>query len=708
MFYVARSEIDTIEAGLRGASHSLSIALDREFQSSIGSLNALASSQFLDSGNFREFYALCEQARAIQPAWDTIVLHEPSGKPILDLVVPFGAPLPSVLEKESFETILQTKKAAVLEMVKAPSGGWVFGIGVPVVRGGEVKYVLSALLQPTWPARIMEEQRLPSSWAGVIYDQRGHVVARTHSADSLIRRETSILKGVVPGATDGLIHGYNHEGVYSYSYFHRSAFSGWYVVVNVADVFLDSPIRRPLIVVIGAGLIALLFGIVFAFSISKRISDSVRSIKNLAQAIGLGKKINDVEKCPISELNTITDALQDASNLLQESAAKQRQAEADLRDANNRLEQRVSERTAALFEEIRKKERAEESLRSQALLLQHTHDAIIVRDFKNGKIQFWNNGAAEMYGWKEEEVMGKDIHELLQSRFPEPYKDIEDKVARYGRWEGEVVQMRKDQTELILGSRWSLRRDGDGLPAEVLELNSDITSRKYAEQKVQENEWLASLGTASAMFAHEIGNPLDGISSSLQLLEVELNRNPEVDIRVQKIVEILTEEIQRLGLLVNEFRAVARPQVINSKPSSLVGLINEVLVPQIAVCANAGITVKREFNELPPVLLDGDKMKQVILNLCKNAIEAMPQGGVLTLRTFQSQELVVLEISDTGVGIPQGMDVFQLFTTTKRNGSGLGLPVVRQIIAAHNGHIEYASEFGRGTTFKIYLRGCFS
>jgi hypothetical protein len=96
----------------------------------------------------------------------------------------------------------------------------------------------------------------------------------------------------------------------------------------------------------------------------------------------------------------------------------------------------------------------------------------------------------------------------------------------------------------------------------------------------------------------------------------------------------------------------------------------------------------------------------VILNLCKSAIEAMPDGGILTLRTHQEKDTAVLEISDTGVGIPPGLDVFQLFKTTKPNGSGLGLPVVRQIVAAHRGSVEYTSAPDQGTTFRVCLRVC--
>jgi len=243
----------------------------------------------------------------------------------------------------------------------------------------------------------------------------------------------------------------------------------------------------------------------------------------------------------------------------------------------------------------------------------------------------------------------------------------------------------------------------EGRPVEILELTSDITGRKYAEQRAQQNEWLAGVGTMMAIFAHEIGNPLHAISTSLDLVERQLGKL-QLDSRIKKTLELSTHEIQRVSTLLTEFRALAKPQRANLKPANLVDLIRDALVPQIAVCRKSGIMVKQELAELPPIWLDEDKMKQVIVNLCKNAIEAMPDGGMLTVATRQAEDLVIIEIGDTGAGIPEGVDVFQLFTTTKPNGSGLGLPLVRQIINAHRGSIQYTSEPGQGTTFRICLR----
>ena len=102
-------------------------------------------------------------------------------------------------------------------------------------------------------------------------------------------------------------------------------------------------------------------------------------------------------------------------------------------------------------------------------------------------------------------------------------------------------------------------------------------------------------------------------------------------------------------------------------------------------------------------MLDRDKIKQAILNLCQNAVEAMPDGGTLTLRTPRAKDRAVIEVQDTGTGIAKDLDIFKAFTTTKKEGMGLGLSIVRQIVSAHSGTIDYVSEIGKGTTFRIAL-----
>jgi signal transduction histidine kinase len=106
---------------------------------------------------------------------------------------------------------------------------------------------------------------------------------------------------------------------------------------------------------------------------------------------------------------------------------------------------------------------------------------------------------------------------------------------------------------------------------------------------------------------------------------------------------------------------------------------------------------------VPLIAVDREKIKQVILNLCKNAVEAMPKGGTLKCKAYQKADRVILEVADTGTGIPEGLDVFQLFKTTKPYGTGLGLPIVEQIISEHRGTVDYVTEFGKGTAFIVSL-----
>lgn len=133
-------------------------------------------------------------------------------------------------------------------------------------------------------------------------------------------------------------------------------------------------------------------------------------------------------------------------------------------------------------------------------------------------------------------------------------------------------------------------------------------------------------------------------------------------------------------------------------------IFDEVLAPTIKYYNQRGIKVELEFDQdLPLIAVDPEKIKQVILNLCKNAVEAMPDGGILTCKGYQKSNRVILEVVDTGIGIPEDSEVFQLFNTSKPEGTGLGLPIVEQIVSEHRGIVDYISEAGKGTAFIVSL-----
>jgi signal transduction histidine kinase len=227
---------------------------------------------------------------------------------------------------------------------------------------------------------------------------------------------------------------------------------------------------------------------------------------------------------------------------------------------------------------------------------------------------------------------------------------------------------------------------------------------KRPGNRAQESERLALLGISAAAFAHEVANPLSAIFGNLQFVKIGLERKQVSDRVLITAVAGVMREVDRLCVLLDEFRALALPQNLDLQSTDIKKVVEEVLAIQMRVYAAAACSVRLEFeNDLPPVMAHADKVKQVVLNLCNNAVEAMPDGGDLTVKGYHLAQMVVLEIRDTGTGIPDGLDVFELFKTTKAGGTGLGLPIVRQIVSAHNGTIDYTTKPGQGTTFKLYF-----
>ena len=207
------------------------------------------------------------------------------------------------------------------------------------------------------------------------------------------------------------------------------------------------------------------------------------------------------------------------------------------------------------------------------------------------------------------------------------------------------------------------------------------------------------------MFAHEIGNPLNSISTTVQLLERDLARpQPSGKEAILANLHDIRQEITRLGALLHEFRFLSRPQNLDLRPAPVDRLVRELVEGEAERYRQRGVQVQALFPaELPWVLADEERIKQALWNVCENAVDAMPSGGTLELRGYRHGEDVCLDIRDTGVGIPDGLDVFELFTTTKANGTGLGLAIARQILAAHGGWIRYETKPGAGTVFVVAL-----
>lgn len=233
-------------------------------------------------------------------------------------------------------------------------------------------------------------------------------------------------------------------------------------------------------------------------------------------------------------------------------------------------------------------------------------------------------------------------------------------------------------------------------------MGGNYVARERSESNAQEQENSSLTKYGVAVFSHELGNSLAVISCSLQFVERAFETKQTDDSRVGAAIRGALGEIARLESLLDEFRCPAGLQTVELVVADLLTVVEEVLALQTLACQSDGITFQREFAKAVPwVRLNPAKIKQVILNLCKNAIEAMPQGGSLTIKVYQSAANVILEISDNGIGLPPHIKTLDGLTTTKRGGRGIGLMVVQEIVAAHDAALTFSSEAGRGTTFKI-------
>jgi PAS domain S-box-containing protein len=365
-------------------------------------------------------------------------------------------------------------------------------------------------------------------------------------------------------------------------------------------------------------------------------------------------------------------------------------------------------------------QRMQQRVREQAQLLDLTQDAVLSLTW-DGVIEFWNRGAEERYGWPAAEALGKVAHHLLRTEFPEPLPDIKQKLARDGYWQGELIHCKRDGGRIDVASRWALRRDLEGRPCGFLEITTDITERKRAEEQSRQSQRLESLGVLAGGIAHDFNNLLVGILGNASLALEILSRQSQA----RQMLEEVVAASERAAGLTRQLLAYAGKEQLTARPIDV-----SILVREMAGLLRASISKNVHLSlDLPPGLpyIEGDptQLQQVVMNLIINAAEAIPEGtpGTVTAATAWrkptaseqtsaiipldgvNQLYVTLTVTDTGAGIAPEIRsrIFDPFYTTKFMGRGLGLSAVLGIIKAHRGSICLETEPGNGTTFTVLL-----
>jgi len=392
------------------------------------------------------------------------------------------------------------------------------------------------------------------------------------------------------------------------------------------------------------------------------------------------------------------------------------QARDELEAMTDHLDNLVQERTASLREEISTREMAEEKLRLQASLIERAHDAIIALDAE-GRIRYWNAAAERIYGWTPSDALGKPGRDLLGSSDTDAWDATWARVCETGEWSGEVGQININGHPLSVQSSWTAGRGQSGETESVLIINSNVTDQRRFEREALRTQRLESIGTLAGGIAHDLNNVLNPVMMGIELIRREV-KNPGT----LQILELMEQNARRGSDMVKQVLTFARGaegEKLLLQPTHLVReliKIGEQSFPKT-------ITIRGQIEgNVLPVLGDPTQLHQVLLNLCLNAVAAMPGGGSLLL-TAQTVELdnqfvtmyqearagayVLLTVKDTGTGIaPDVIErIFEPFFTTKEvgKGTGLGLSTAAAIVKSYGGFIRVESQVGRGTEFFVYL-----
>ncbi|HSI13837.1 MAG TPA: PAS domain S-box protein, partial [Chthoniobacter sp.] len=367
--------------------------------------------------------------------------------------------------------------------------------------------------------------------------------------------------------------------------------------------------------------------------------------------------------------------------------------------------------------DVTERKEAENKLREQASLLEKARDAICVVDLQFA-ITHWNASAERIFGHTAAAVMGCSLRDLLFTRDLSHFDTAFALTLARGEWQGELRLTREDGREVVVDSSWTLVTDNDGRAKSILCINTDVTNRKHLEQELQRAQRIESLGMLAGGIAHDLNNVLSPI-----LMSVGLLRTFSTSADHKTVLDTVEASATHGSELVRQILLFARGGEGQRTKLHMGEFLGE-LKGFLEAALRRGIDLRIEHeNDVWPVSADATQLKQVLMNLCVNARDAMPHGGGVRIvaanvdvrpdarHGFHGEiaagPYVRLSVADTGTGIPPEVleKIFDPFFTTKElgKGTGLGLSTIAGIVQNHDGAIDVESSPSQGTTFHIYL-----
>jgi two-component system, NtrC family, nitrogen regulation sensor histidine kinase GlnL len=348
-------------------------------------------------------------------------------------------------------------------------------------------------------------------------------------------------------------------------------------------------------------------------------------------------------------------------------------------------------------------------------------DGVVVTDAE-GHVLIWNRAAEELTGITAIDAVGKNIHAVFSDN-PAVQTQIEKTFSTgrsYSDYETELIA--KHRPSLPVGFVTSMLTDREGQPMGVILSIRDQAGVRDLKERMRRSDRLATLGMIAAGIAHEVKNPLVGIRGAAQLMKSELRSTaPEGSHASKSLIEylnVILKEADRLNTVLEGILDFTRLKPREIRAHNIHSILDRVLLLHEELVRQSNIVLTRLYDpSLPDIIGNQDQLIQVFINIIKNAIEAMSEGGRLTVVTRMSDlftsvqadgkkhRLMVVKVSDTGRGIKQGhlKDIFTPFFTTKDKGVGLGLALSYQIVQEHLGTIRVESSENEGTTFSVYL-----